>query len=103
MTSKFREYFPRGVQPGEVIPYAHKGEWAVHELLPFLFSEVGTFHLSLATFNVSEDSLRPIFMKERGELLSIKFSSITMSSDIRSTCCFFLPASLIMYVHHRRT
>lgn len=74
MSSKFKEYFPNGVQPGKIIPYAHKGEWAVHELLPFLFSEIGAFHLSLATFNISEDSLRPIFfMKERGELLSVKF------------------------------
>lgn len=72
--NKFKEYFPNGVQPGKIIPYAHKGEWAVHELLPFLFSEIGPFHLALATFNVSEDSLRPIFfMRERGELLSVKF------------------------------
>lgn len=74
MASKFKNYFPNGVQPGKIIPYAHKGEWAVHELLPFLFSEIGPFHLAVATFNVSEDSLRPIFfMKDRGELLSVKF------------------------------
>lgn len=74
MESKFSEYFPAGVQPGKIIPYAHKGEWAVHELLPFLFSEIGPFHLAVATFNVSEDSLRPIFfMKNSGELLSVKF------------------------------
>ncbi len=74
MKSKFTEYFPDGVRPGRIIPYAHKGEWAVHELLPFLFSCIGPFHLEIATFNVSEDSLRPIFfMKERGELLSVKF------------------------------
>lgn len=74
MASKFKEYFPNGVQSGKIIPFAHKGEWAVHELLPFLFSEIGPFHLAMATFNVSEDSLRPIFfMKDRGELLSVKF------------------------------
>lgn len=74
MTNKVKEYFPHGVQPGKIIPYAHKGEWAVHELLPILFSEIGAFHLAVSTFNVSEDSLRPIFfMKDRGELLSVKF------------------------------
>lgn len=70
----FKELFPHGICPGMTIPYAHKGEWAVHELLPFLFSQAGAFHLGLATFNVSEDSLRPIFfMKERKELLSVRF------------------------------
>jgi hypothetical protein len=72
--SKFSKYFPDGVKSGLIVPYAHKGEWAVHELLPFLFSEIGAFHLSLATFNVSEDSLRPtFFMRDRGELLSTRF------------------------------
>ena len=62
------------MKPGLIVPYAHKGEWAVHEVLPFVFSEIGAFHLSVATFNVSEDSLRPIFfMRERGELLSVRF------------------------------
>jgi hypothetical protein len=73
MKHKFSKYFPKGVMPGLIVPYAHKGEWAVHELLPFLFSEIGAFRLSVATFNVSEDSLRPIFfMRERGELLSVR-------------------------------
>lgn len=57
-----------------VIPYVHKGVWAVHEVLPFLYSEIGAFHLSLATFNISEDALRPIFfMKDRNEFLSTRF------------------------------
>lgn len=74
MKSKFTEYFPHGLLPGKTIPYAHKGEWAVHDVLPFLFEQAGPFHLLLATFNISEDSLRPIFfMKEHGELLTTRF------------------------------
>jgi len=66
--------FPQGICPGMIIPYAHKGKWAVHELLPIFYNLIGSFHLRVATFNISEDALRPIFfMKDRGELLSIKF------------------------------
>ena len=74
MQSKFKELFPHGPLPGMIIPYAHKGGWAVHEILPFLFQHVGPFHLSVSSFNVSEDSLRPIFfMKEQKELLDVRF------------------------------
>lgn len=74
MKNKFFKYFPQGLLPGKIIPFAHKGDWAVHEVLPFIFSQVGPFHLSMATFNVSEDSLRPIFfMRERNELISVRF------------------------------
>ena len=74
MSSRFTEYFPHGIKPGMIVPYAHKGNWAVHEVLPFLFHHIGPFHLSLATFNVSEESLRPIFfMKEREEIISARF------------------------------
>lgn len=66
--------FPYGIRPGMIIPYAHKGKWAVHQLLPIFFEQIGAFHLRLATFNISEDALRPIFfMKERDELLSVQF------------------------------
>jgi hypothetical protein len=74
MKTIFKEYFPHGPLPGKIIPYAHKGEWAVHEILPFLFQYIGPFHLSVASFNISEDSLRPMFfMKEKNELLSVRF------------------------------
>lgn len=74
MSGKVSAYFPQGLLPGKTIPYAHKGDWAVHDVLPFLYNQVGPFHLRLATFNVSEESLRPIFfMKERGELISTFF------------------------------
>jgi hypothetical protein len=71
---KFRMLFPNGIFPGTITPFAHKGEWAVHELLPVFFSQAGKFNLDIATFNVSEESLRPIFfMKDSGQLLSTRF------------------------------
>lgn len=81
MHSKFSKYFPYGLAPGKIVPFAHKGEWAVHEVLPFLYGMVGSFHLSLATFNVSEESLRPIFfMKERGDILTVR---LLLDANIR--------------------
>lgn len=72
--SRFARYFPDGVQPGMFVPWAHKGAWSIADLLPYLFSDIGAFHLSLATFNISEDALRPIFMmRERNEFLSTRF------------------------------
>lgn len=68
------ELFQNGISPGMIIPFAHKGKWAVHQLLPIFYNHIGAFHLRVATFNISEDALRPIFfMKEREEILSIQF------------------------------
>lgn len=88
--SKFSQYFPDGLLPGMMVPYAHKNEWAVHEVLPFVFSEIGPFHLSLATFNISEDALRPLFfMQDRGELLSCRFLFDNMVKRHKLDIMFF--------------
>lgn len=74
LNNVFEEYFPDGILPDMVVPYAHKNKWAVHHVLPFVFSEIGPFHLDLATFNISDEAIRYIYlMKERGELLSVRF------------------------------
>ncbi len=39
----------------------HKGEWAIHEVLPSLLCAIGEADVRIATFSVSEDSLRPLF------------------------------------------
>lgn len=39
----------------------HKGDWAIHEVLPSLLSEIGPAAVKIATFSISEDSLRPLF------------------------------------------
>ena len=59
--NKFEKLFPNGLLPDTTTPFVHKGEWAIHELLPFLLSCTGAAHVRVATFNISEDSLRPMF------------------------------------------
>lgn len=39
----------------------HKGEWAIHQVLPSLLSAIGPAEVRIATFSISEDSLRPLF------------------------------------------
>lgn len=39
----------------------HKGDWAIHEVLPSLLSDIGPASVRIATFSISEDSLRPLF------------------------------------------
>ena len=53
--------FPKALAPGSVEPFMHKGEWAIHEVLPILLSTIGPADVYIATFSISEDSLRPIF------------------------------------------
>lgn len=71
--SEFEKLFPDGLKPGQITPYVHKGKWAIHELLPILLEQIGTAAVRIATFNISEDSLRPLFFlaekKEISELL----------------------------------
>ena len=47
--------------PGSIEPFMHKGDWAIHEVLPSLLSEIGPADIRIATFSMSEDSLRPLF------------------------------------------
>lgn len=55
------KYFPNALVPGTIEPFMHKGEWAIHEVLPSLLSAVGPAEVRIATFSISEDSLRPLF------------------------------------------
>lgn len=56
-----------------VFPYWHKGEWAIHELLPILLNKIGPAKVMMSTFNVSEDFLRPVFfLIESGKITDIK-------------------------------
>ena len=47
--------------PGSIEPFMHKGDLAIHEVLPSLLSEIGPADIRIATFSISEDSLRPLF------------------------------------------
>lgn len=70
--NKFDRLFPEGILRESIVPFVHKGEWAIHELLPFLLSVIGSAHVRIATFNISEDSLRSIFfLQESGDILGL--------------------------------
>ena len=71
--SEFDKLFPDGLKPDIISPYVHKGKWAIHELLPILLSKIGVASVRIATFNISEDSLRPLFfMMERKEISELR-------------------------------
>ena len=55
----------------------HKGEWAIHEVLPSLLSDIGPAHVKIATFSISEDSLRPLFFLSDEK----KIESLTLLLD----------------------
>lgn len=57
----FDQLFPGIDSSGTVEPLIHKGEWAIHEVLPFLLQRIGPCEVKIATFSISEDSLRPLF------------------------------------------
>jgi len=64
----FSRVFP-SLAPGREYPFVHKGEWAIHELLPFLLEHTGAAQVRLASFTVSEDSLRRLFfLSEAGKI-----------------------------------
>lgn len=58
---RFNELFQNALCPGQCRPFMHKGEWAIHEVLPSLLCAIGEADVRIATFSVSEDSLRPLF------------------------------------------
>lgn len=58
---RFQDNFPCALHPGSIEPFMHKGDWAIHEVLPSLLSAIGPANIRIATFSISEDSLRPLF------------------------------------------
>ena len=63
---EFRLLFPDFAKPGTIKPYLQKGDWAVHEILPvFLLNKKAD--IRIATYSISEDSLRPLFFLSKSE------------------------------------
>lgn len=59
--------------PDSIEPYMHKGDWAIHEVLPNLLSRLGKSDVYIATFSISEDSLRPLFfLCDEGKISHMK-------------------------------
>lgn len=70
---KFQDNFPLALCPGSIEPFMHKGEWAIHEVLPTLLSTIGPASVRIATFSISEDSLRSLFfLTEEGQITSLR-------------------------------
>lgn len=71
--NKFQDNFPHALCPGSIEPFMHKGEWAIHEVLPTLISAIGPASVKIATFSISEDSLRPLFfLTEDGKITGLQ-------------------------------
>lgn len=71
--NKFQDNFPHALCPGSIKPFMHKGEWAIHEVLPTLISAIGPASVKIATFSISEDSLRPLFfLTEDGKITGLQ-------------------------------
>lgn len=54
------QFFPQALLPGVIEPYLHKGEWAVHQVLPVLLDAIGPADVRIMSYNISEDSLRAL-------------------------------------------
>ena len=74
---RVQDNFPLALCPGSIEPFMHKGEWAIHEVLPSLLSDIGPAHIKIATFSISEDSLRPLFFLSDEK----KIESLTLLLD----------------------
>lgn len=60
---QLNDHFPNALVPGVIEPFMHKGDWAIHDVLPCLLSAIGPAEVRITTFSVSEDSLRPLFFE----------------------------------------
>ena len=58
---EFNKVFPRAMLGETIEPFFHKGQWAIHDVLPILLSKMGKAQVKIATFGISEDGLRPLF------------------------------------------
>lgn len=52
--------FPGLDKPGMITPFMHHGEWAVHDVLPLLVDKMGPCDIRIATYTVSDESLRTL-------------------------------------------
>ena len=64
-SSLLDEYFRDCLTPGRMVPFMHRGEWAVHSVIPELLDRAGPADVRLMSYNVSEDSLRTLFFEKR--------------------------------------
>lgn len=69
----FDQLFPGALTPETIEPLIHKGEWAIHAVLPILLEQIGPAKVRIATFSISEDSIRPLFfLADSGLITELK-------------------------------
>lgn len=61
----FDDFFPGAMEDGLLVPFMHRGAWAIHTALSLFLEKAGPSDVSLMTFNISEDSIRSIFFEDR--------------------------------------
>ena len=99
----FQKIIPTDLNQLDIIPFHHKGEWAIHEALPVLLSMTGPANVMMETFNMSEDALRPIFFLCQENMISnlklildtnmkrhkleILLFAANISPDVHTTAC----------------
>lgn len=60
------------LQPHLMKPFFHKGEWSLHQIIPALIQVFGPCEVRIATFNISEESIRPLFfLVDSGEITQL--------------------------------
>ena len=60
------------LQPHLIKPFFHKGEWSLHQIIPALIQVFGPCEVRIATFNISEESIRPLFfLVDSGEITKL--------------------------------
>lgn len=60
------------LQPHLIKPFFHKGEWSLHQIIPALIQVFGPCEVRIATFNISEESIRPLFfLADSGEITQL--------------------------------
>ena len=68
--NRLSDLFPKALCPGSIEPFMHKGDWAIHNVLPFLLEQIGPADVEIATFSISEDSIRPLFFLAENGLIN---------------------------------
>ena len=49
---EFNNTFRGAMLPETIEPFFHKGQWAIHDVLPILLSKMGKVQVKIATFGI---------------------------------------------------
>jgi len=61
------------LKPNSILMLASKGEWSLHNLLPLLLNITGPANISIASFSLSEESVRGfLLLKDERKILNLR-------------------------------